>query len=126
MLEPGLFLAWTVCVIGVSSVLHEYGHAWAARAVGWEVVGLRWHWYGLSILTDTNGRSDQLWKVAVGGPCVSAALAFGCLAATALPEPAPLIFRVGFFFNAIFLITQLAPIRPLDGAKVLAGLRRSP
>jgi Zn-dependent protease len=126
MFELVLLSAWLICVVGVSALLHECGHACAARAVGWEVVGLRWHWYGLGLAAEANGRSDELWKVALGGPCATAVLALGFLAGTELPEPAPLIFWIGFVLNATFLVTQLAPLPRFDGGQALAGLRRAP
>ena len=121
----GLLLAWTICIGAGSTLLHEYGHAWTARAVGWDVVALRWRWYGVALVADPNGKPDQLWKVALGGLSVTALLAFGFLAATALPEPANLSFGLGFAFNALLLLTNLVPARPFDGGYVLAGLRRA-
>ncbi len=93
--------------------------------MGWEVVGLRWHWYGVALAADADGKSDQLWKVALGGLAATALLACGFLAGTALPEPAPLMFGLGFAFNAIFLFASLVPARPFDGGHVLAGLRQA-
>jgi len=119
----GLF-AWAICVVGGSAFLHEFGHAWAARAVGWKVVGLRWHWYGVALVADMNGRPEQLWKVALGGLSATAALALGFLAGTALPEPASIFFGLGFMVNAALLLTNLVPVRWLDGGQVIAGLRR--
>ena len=121
----GLLLAWTICVAAGSALLHEYGHAWTARAMGWEVVGLRWRWYGVAVVADPNGKSDQLWKVALGGIAVTALLALGFLAGTALPEPTNLSFGLGFAFNAMLLLTNLVPARPFDGGYLLAGLRRA-
>src|SRR5262245_9483170 len=110
MVELGLLSAWVTCVVGGSALLHEYGHICTARAVGWEVVGLRWHWYGVGVVADANGRLDQLWKVAAGGPCATGLLALCCFAATELPEPAPLVVGIGFGFNAVFLLTRPVPI----------------
>ena len=124
-LKLGLLSAWAICACAGSALLHELGHAWAARAVGWEVVGLRWHWYGVALVTAPNGKSDQLWKVALGGLAATALVALGFLAGTALPEPAPLIFGLGFFFNVVMLLTNLVPIPLFDGGQVLAGLRRA-
>jgi len=124
MLELALLSAWAICMIGGSAVLHECGHAWTARAVGWNVIGLRYRWYGVAVVAESNGRADQLWKVAAGGLVATALLALGFLAGTALPEPAPLYFGVGFAFNATFLVTQLVPVRWSDGGQLLAGLRQ--
>ena len=125
MAELCLLWAWVTCVVGVSALLHEYGHICTARAVGWEVVGLRWHWYGVGVVADANGRPEQLWKVAAGGPCATGALTLCCVAATEFPEPAPLIFGVGSVFNAVFLVTQLVPIPRSDGGRVLQGFRQA-
>ena len=124
MLELALLSAWAICMIGGSAVAHECGHAWTARAVGWNVIGLRYRWYGVAVVAESNGRTEQLWKVAAGGLVATALLALGFLAGTALPEPAPLYFAVGFAFNATFLVTQLVPVRRSDGGQLLAGLRQ--
>jgi Zn-dependent protease len=117
-------VAWAVCVVGASALLHEFGHAWTARAVGWRVVGLRWHWYGIALVADPNGKPDQLWKVALGGLGATAGLALCFLAGTALPEPAPVLFGLGFAVNAGLLLTNLVPAPWLDGGQVLVGMRR--
>ena len=117
-------VGWAVCVVGASALLHEFGHAWAARAVGWKVVGLRWRWYGVAFVGDPNGRPDELWKVALGGLFATAILALGFLAGTALPQPASLLFGLGFAVNATLLLTNLVPLRALDGGQLLEGLRR--
>ena len=119
-----LTLGWAVCVVGLSTLLHEFGHAWTARAVGWKVVGLRWHWYGVAFVADTDGKPEELWKVALGGLTATALLALAFLAGTGLPEPAPVIFGFGFGLNALVLLTNIVPLRRLDGGQVLAGLRR--
>ena len=120
-----LILAWAVCVVGVSTLLHEFGHAWTARAVGWKVIGLRWRWYGVAFVADTVGKPEEVWKVALGGLTATALLALGCLAGTGLPEPAPVLFGFGFVLNAAVLLTNLVPVPRLDGGQVLAGLRRA-
>ena len=118
-----LLFAWATCVVGSSALLHEFGHAWTARAVGWKVVGLSWRWYGVAFVADTNGKPDQLWKVALGGLATTALLALACLAGTALPEPAPLP-RARLTVSGALLLTNLVPVRALDGGQILAGLRQ--
>jgi len=121
--DGALVLLWAVCVVGGSALLHEFGHAWTARAVGWRVVGLRWRWYGIAFVADPSGKPEKLWKVALGGLATTALLALGFLGGMALPEPAPFLFGLGFTVNAVFLFTNLVPIRALDGGQILAGLR---
>lgn len=118
-------IAWAVCVVGGSALLHEFGHAWTARAVGWRVVGLRWHWYGVAFVADPNGKPDELWKVALGGLFTTAVLALGFLVGTSLPEPSSMLFGLGFAVNAGLLLTNLVPVRSLDGGQLLAGIRRA-
>lgn len=120
----GLIVLWTASVVACSALLHEFGHAWTARAVGWKVVGFRWRWYGVAFVADTAGRPEEIWKVALGGLFATAFLALGCLAGTALPDPAPLLFGFGFLLNAALLLTNVLPLRQLDGGQLLAGLRR--
>lgn len=117
-------LVWAACVIGSSALLHEFGHAWTARAVGWRVVEMRWRWYGVALVADPNGKPDKLWKVALGGLSVTALLALVFLAGTALPEPASILFGLGFAVNVSLLLTNLVPLRALDGGQLLSGLRR--
>ncbi len=97
---------------------------WTARAVGWKVVALRWHWYGASFVADPDGKPEELWKVALGGLATTAFLALAFLGGTALPEPAPVLFGFGFALNSAVLLTNLVPIRQLDGGQVVAGIHR--
>ena len=125
---PGIFIVvvvWAICVVAGSALLHEVGHAWTARAVGWKVVGLRWSWCRVALVADMNGKPEQTWKVALGGLAVTGVLAIGFLAGTVLPEPLSALFRLGFAFNAAVLLTNLVPVRSFDGGQILGGLRGS-
>jgi Zn-dependent protease len=119
----GLVVVWAICVVGGSAILHEFGHAWTARALGWKVVDLRWRWYGVALVADTNGKPEQLWKVALGGLAATALLALGFLAGTFLPQPDSELFGLGFTVNAGLLFTNLVPARRLDGGQILAGIK---
>ena len=120
-----LLVIWAVCIVGGSALLHEFGHAWAARAVGWKVVGIRWRWYGVAFVADPNGKPDELWKVAFGGLFVTALVSVGFMLGTELPEPGSVLFHLGFTVNATFLLTNLVPLRALDGGQMIVGLRRA-
>jgi Zn-dependent protease len=82
-----------------------------------------WRWYGIACVADPNGKPDKLWKVALGGLATTGLLALVFNAGTVLPEPAPFLFGFGFTVNAVFLLTNLVPVRVLDGGQMLAGLR---
>jgi Zn-dependent protease len=120
----GLVVIWTVCVLGGSALLHEFGHAWTARAVGWKVIGLRWRWYGVAFVADPNDKPEQLWKVALGGLAATSLLALAFLAGTVLPEPDSALFGLGFEVNAALLFTNLVPVRWLDGGRIVAGIKQ--
>ena len=122
--SDGLVVGWAICVVGASALMHEFGHAWTARALGWKVIGLRLRWYGVALIADPNGRPEELWKVALGGLSATALLAVGFMAGTALPEPVSELFWLGFTVNAAILLTNLVPIRWLDGGQLVIGLKR--
>jgi Zn-dependent protease len=123
---PGIFIVvvvWAFGVVGASALMHELGHAWIARAVGWKVVGIRWSWYGVVLVADTNGKREETWKVALGGLVATSVLALVFLAGTGLPEPISILFGLGFAFNIVLLLTNLLPLRSFDGGHVLAAIR---
>jgi Zn-dependent protease len=41
----------------------------------------------------------------------------------ALPEPTSVLFGLGFAVNAAILLTNLVPVRWLDGGQLVAGIR---
>ena len=92
---------------------------------GWlKVLGLRWHWYGVAFVADTNGKPDELWEGRSRRSLRDGPLALGSPAGTALPEPASVLFGLGFAVIAALLLTNLVPVRWLDGGQVLAGMKR--
>src|SRR5262249_30311294 len=121
--DGALLLVWAVCVVGSSALLHEFGHAWTAHTVGWKVVGLRYRWYGVAFIADPSGKPEKLWKVALGGLATTALIALTFLAGTTLTGTVAILACFGFSVNAVVLLTNLVPIRALDGGQIVAGLR---
>ena len=120
-----------------SIVLHELGHALAARRSGIEVAGIDLFFFGgvmkMSRDTDTPGRE---FFVAIAGPLVTLAIALiGTVIGVAgwgwsafyeaarlggsAPNDAPLLL-VSFLvtMNAILLVFNLVPAFPLDGGRI--------
>src|SRR3954451_20493239 len=123
-----------------SILLHELGHALAARREGIEVSGIELFLFGgvmkMSRDTDTPGSE---FRVAAGGPAVTLAIAVvvGGLATllvgwtrlqdavrlTGPPEGIPLVLAstvVGF--NVILLVFNLVPAFPLDGGRIARAI----
>jgi Zn-dependent protease len=120
-----------------SIVLHELGHALAARRSGIEVAGIDLFFFGgvmkMSRDTDTPGRE---FYVAVAGPLVTLAIALVGTAvgiaiagtddfyeAARLGGDAPrdaVLLLVSFLvtMNAILLVFNLVPAFPLDGGRI--------
>ena len=117
-------LLWTVSVIGVTGMFHEFGHAWAARYCGWRVLGFRWRWYGAGCMVEV-GNAREMWKVALGGPFATAVLAITFLAASEVSSrPLADLLNFGFMLNAGVLLINLLPIPALDGSHIVKSLRR--
>lgn len=112
---------------GVGSlVVHELGHARAARHVGGVAVrkivvsplGAATHLEGAY----ARGRAQLL--VAAAGPAASLALAAALAVVAALGLPAVLSLSILLLalMNVAVALVSLIPIRPLDGYKILLGL----
>ena len=118
-----------------SLILHELGHALAARRVGIPIVGIDlWFFGGLSQMRREPQSAGEELKVAAAGPAVTFLLFAACvLAATllsssftdvALPRQGftttPALALVGWlgFINAMLLVFNLVPAFPLDGGRI--------
>lgn len=119
-----------------SVVLHELGHAVAARRSGIQVTGIDlWFFGGVAKMSrDSRSPGEELW-VAIAGPIVTAAIVAVCVglgmalegrdfADAALLEPrasaSPAIVLLAFLasINVALLIFNLIPAFPLDGGRI--------
>jgi Zn-dependent protease/CBS domain-containing protein len=106
-----------------SILLHELGHAWVALREKLPVTGITLFIFGGVAQIGATSRSPGVeFRVAVGGPIVSLALAvlFGLLArlgggVAELAAPSQWLARV----NLLLLLFNLIPGYPLDGGRVL-------
>jgi Zn-dependent protease/tetratricopeptide (TPR) repeat protein len=135
--EPRLIAVWAAVVL-FSIILHELGHAFAARAFG-GVPRIELHSMGGT--TYTNAKSSlATWQsivVSLSGPC--AGLALGAIVFALRPFAAPgpeqeLIVRTAIsdllWVNWGYGLLNFLPILPLDGGRVMetaiAHVRRRP
>jgi membrane-associated protease RseP (regulator of RpoE activity) len=119
-------LIWVACVF-VSIVVHELGHALAARRFGLSPFVIL---YGMGGLTyspgaERIGRGRRI-MLSLAGPAAGLALAgLVWLAWFAVIDASPLLLRWAMVFllwiNIKWTLLNLLPIPPLDGGQVLAN-----
>jgi Zn-dependent protease len=134
--------AYAVAVAGAlgyfaSLVLHELGHALAARRLGIPVVGIDlWAFGGLSRMRREPDSAGEEFKIAVAGPAVTLALFALCLGAitvlarsgtvsdvaltSASVKTTPALALLGWlgFINAALFVFNIVPAFPLDGGRI--------
>jgi len=120
-LSGGLAAAGTMALLGAtlfgSVLLHELGHALAARRFGIETRSITLYPFGGIAALDREPRSPsaELW-IALAGPAVNFALAAAALPLALLGTPTAVTF-VGI--NIALGLFNLVPAFPMDGGRVL-------
>ncbi len=134
--------AFTVAVLAallffVSVVVHELGHAVAARRQGMQVKGIElWFFGGLARMDRDSRTPGEEFKVAAAGPLGTVLVVVACIAALALlvgleraidiallrervdSTPAELLIGFVGLMNAAILAFNLVPALPLDGGRI--------
>ncbi|HEV7585739.1 MAG TPA: site-2 protease family protein [Solirubrobacteraceae bacterium] len=124
-----------------SLILHELGHALAARRLGIPIAGIDlWFFGGLSQMRREPQSAGEEFKVAAAGPAVTLVLFALCLgigaviangshvADVALTRQGftttPVLALVGWlaFINGVLLIFNIVPAFPLDGGRIARAL----
>ena len=125
----------------VSLVLHELGHAFAARREGMEVQGIDlWLFGGLAKLSRDSETPGEEFRVAAAGPLVTLLIVVVCFAVSAAlvgaeraldlalldtgVAPSPLELLIAFVgaMNLLLLVFNLVPAFPLDGGRIARAL----
>jgi Zn-dependent protease len=124
-----------------SLILHELGHALAARRLGIPIAGIDlWFFGGLSQMRREPQTASEEFKVAAAGPAVTFVLFAICFAVGAVLasgshitdvaltrqgfKTTPALALVGWlaFINGILLIFNIVPAFPLDGGRIARAL----
>jgi len=139
--------AYAVAVAGslgyfASLVLHELGHALAARRLGIPIAGIDlWFFGGLSKMRREPESASEELKIAAAGPAVTLILFLICAGAGALisggsttrdlgltggetVKTTPLFALLGWlaFINAMLFVFNVVPAFPLDGGRIARAL----
>jgi Zn-dependent protease/CBS domain-containing protein len=124
-----------------SLILHELGHALAARRLGIPIAGIDlWFFGGLSQMRREPQTASEELKVAAAGPAVTFVLFAICFAIGAVLasgshitdvaltrqgfKTTPALALVGWlaFINGILLLFNIVPAFPLDGGRIARAL----
>lgn len=118
----------------IQTLLHEFGHAFATKAFGYEVhyMGVGWYWFGPIAFTDTS----DMW-LSTRGPRTVVNLAGICMDILVAGFCAMLIFLIpnayvqGFLwifalFTYINAFRMMSPLQELDGYYLLMDLVERP
>jgi Zn-dependent protease len=124
-----------------SLILHELGHALAARRLGIPIAGIDlWFFGGLSQMRREPQTASEEFKVAAAGPAVTFVLFAICFAVGAVLasgshitdvaltrqgfKTTPALALVGWlaFINGILLLFNIVPAFPLDGGRIARAL----
>jgi|SRR5271166_2039137 len=138
--------AYAVAVAGAlgyfaSLILHELGHALAARRLGIPILGIDlWFFGGLAHMRREPKTAGEELKIAAAGPAVTLALFGLCLAiGTAVASSGsftdvaltrqgfittPALALIGWFgfVNALLFVFNIVPAFPLDGGRIARAL----
>ena len=125
----------------ISLVLHELGHAFAARREGIQVHGIDlWLFGGLAKLSRDSNTPGEEFRVAAAGPLVTLIVVALCMGISALlvggdrmfdlatlesgsdPNPAELIVAFLGSINLLLLVFNLVPAFPLDGGRIARSI----
>ncbi len=113
----------------LSVLLHELGHAVAARRCGLEMRGITLFIFGgVAEMADEPQQPKHEFIVAIAGPLVTLVIVVLTFAITAvgpliaLPEPVSAVVFYLAVINFILLVFNMVPAFPLDGGRVLRAL----
>jgi Zn-dependent protease len=128
--NPGLSDA-TYLVMGLvaatlfflSILLHEFGHAFAARKEGMEIDGITlWLFGGVARFKGMFPSAGAEFRIAIAGPLVSLVLGVGFTAIAwqlGLTQPVDGVAAWLGYINLSLLVFNMLPALPLDGGRVL-------
>jgi Zn-dependent protease/CBS domain-containing protein len=123
---PELVGVATALGLFVGVLLHELGHAWAARRYGITISSITlWIFGGMAHMEDLPEDWDIELYVALAGPAMSILIGAVCYGLLFVVPPLPVVvFVVGALavINVTLAVFNLLPAFPMDGGRVLRAL----
>lgn len=115
----GLLPVFIICAL--TALLHECGHIFCARRMGFECRGVKLMPYGASALCDIDGISvqDEL-RLALAGPAVNLLICVGTAGLWWFIPDTYAYTDTVFYASAGMLLINLLPAYPLDGGRAVS------
>lgn len=115
----GLFLE-AIC-IGLILLIHELGHAGAAKAMGWRIQKVEMLPFGGKMETDEHAGRPLLeeWLVVLAGPFMHVPMLIISFLFLKAGWMDAALYELFFELNAVIFLFNLLPVLPLDGGKML-------
>lgn len=115
----GLFLE--ALTIGLLLLIHESGHALAAKAMGWRIQKMELLPFGGKLETDEHaGRpAGEEWLVVLAGPFMHVPILITMMALRHMNWIEAPFYEWCFQMNAVLFLFNLLPVLPLDGGKMV-------
>ena len=106
----------------VVATLHEYGHLFVAKLLGYRVDGFIYSLYGVGLKTNNAYKTKDDILVSLAGPCVNLILIVVSICLWWI-FPTTYFFTYDFVIcNIVIMLFNLIPIYPLDGGRVMLAL----
>ncbi len=117
---------YVVIMLATSVVLHELGHAFAAKMYGIKTTKISLNMLGGVAVPERNLKTadEEIW-IGIAGPAMSLIIAFVGFALLLMPSDIVLI-RLFIVFsvvaNTTLFVFNMIPMYPMDGGRVFHGL----
>lgn len=106
----------------VSVVLHEYGHYFVAKKLGYDMQEIVFGLYGAGVKTCESFSNKNEFKIAIAGPLVNLVLIV-LIVVFWWVIPGTYLYTYDFFIsNFMVMVFNLIPVYPLDGGRCLVSL----
>jgi stage IV sporulation protein FB len=106
----------------VTVILHEYGHLFVAKSLGYETDGIIFNVYGAGLKSNNFYKRRDDILISIAGPIVNVLLMIVIVCLWWI-VPTTYVFSLEFLkANIVVLVFNLLPVYPLDGGRILFAI----